>query len=709
MEILGYVCSPLCKQKAELRGIEVPEYELQKSVVERRRSRKMGLVFGSAAAVIVLVLGVWFWWAWFGQKPTAIFATRFEKPAYSGASALCGDNQIVFLHGSTLARHDLGQKKELWSANLMDKAEIARKVEKELKALHELQDKLNSDAPDAPPVKIPSPEKLARELELSSAASLELRVVGQNIWVQSPGKIVHYDWDTGKVVKELKVEGGFGGFLLRGDELLMFDEKPYRHIINHINLVTADMRKEVIVDPERPDSAVAKAATNTNAKAGTTIASRGKGGGAGLPTGAPGKDGGKPLDAKKVEQQYSRLSIPGRLAYPAVLAVQRGQERALAEMNGPNAAEPEEAWPTNQFTFIPAKGGYVEYEAHMIEHRVITHEAVKVEGPKKSALDGPVTAGNSIDVASQMLNEMQRERGGGTITEDASRYKVTLRRAPDGKISSPDDKTAPADTKPSADSKGPATASNETTDDCTWVGEVIGHPSVFALKTVNVVAAKKLVIVLDKNNKKLWQAELVYDVDGYGSVEDDPRRGQGPCVERDNTLFVFDEGMLTSFDLKTGTKRWRLPSVGITGLFFDDDGKLYVNTSTASPDALKFSRTIDLNRNVTGLLLKMDPLTGKTLWSRELNGDLAYVSGKYLITMQSYWPPDYDEEEENPYRMTTGMETDPFIRLRRINPRNGKDLWVHFQLRCPVDVQFEKNRIHLVFKKEVQVLKFRSL
>jgi hypothetical protein len=35
-------------------------------------------------------------------------------------------------------------------------------------------------------------------------------------------------------------------------------------------------------------------------------------------------------------------------------------------------------------------------------------------------------------------------------------------------------------------------------------------------------------------------------------------------------------------------------------------------------------------------------------------------------------------------------------------------MWEHFQQRAPLDVAFEKNTIRMVFKKEVQVLKFFS-
>ena len=36
-------------------------------------------------------------------------------------------------------------------------------------------------------------------------------------------------------------------------------------------------------------------------------------------------------------------------------------------------------------------------------------------------------------------------------------------------------------------------------------------------------------------------------------------------------------------------------------------------------------------------------------------------------------------------------------------------MWDYYQARAPLDVQFNGNMIELVFKKEVQVLKFLSL
>src|SRR5207244_11307494 len=117
-------CSPLCKAKAESHGIDLPVYQGQKSFVEARVWRKTAWIGGSLCALALAVLGFWFWYGWFGSMPRTAFSVRFGEPAYSGQSALVAPDQIVFLHGATLARHDLKQKKEIWSRRLIDQPEI---------------------------------------------------------------------------------------------------------------------------------------------------------------------------------------------------------------------------------------------------------------------------------------------------------------------------------------------------------------------------------------------------------------------------------------------------------------------------------------------------------------------------------------------------------------------------------------------------------
>jgi hypothetical protein len=330
--------------------------------------------------------------------------------------------------------------------------------------------------------------------------------------------------------------------------------------------------------------------------------------------------------------------------------------------------------PADQFSFIPSDLGYIQFSVRLLEARFESRNAMKAPSGK-SVLDGNLTAAQTPEAANEILNDMQRERGGGYVTEDVSRYQVTVRR--------PDVKNAPE-----------------------WTGEVIGPPSLFPLKTVTVVAAGKTVIVLDPTNKKLWQATLSYRVPGGSGAfaEDVSRVGEGPCVERGDALYVCDEAVLTAFDLATGNVRWRIPSIGIAGVFFDDQGMMYVNTTTASPEAIKYSRQIDVTQKTGAVVLKVDPKTGKTLWTAEPGGLVAYVSGKYVYALRSHQANE--DEKMKPY--LTGLEIPSHVMIKRLNPRNGRELWRHYERRAPLDVRFEENSIQLVFKKEVEVLRFVS-
>src|SRR5256885_10211271 len=52
-----------------------------------------------------------------------------------------------------------------------------------------------------------------------------------------------------------------------------------------------------------------------------------------LPTGMPGRDAGKAMDPAKVAEQAQRMSLPARIALPAVLANSWSQERTLDSLN----------------------------------------------------------------------------------------------------------------------------------------------------------------------------------------------------------------------------------------------------------------------------------------------------------------------------------------------------------------------------------------
>ena len=90
--------------------------------------------------------------------------------------------------------------------------------------------------------------------------------------------------------------------------------------------------------------------------------------------------------------------------------------------------------------------------------------------------------------------------------------------------------------------------------------------------------------------------------------------------------------MLTAFDIATGNARWRLPSIGVVGLFFDDKGMLFVNTTTADPENIKYSRQIDITQKIEAILLKIDPQTGRTLWSVKPGGFISPTCRENIFT-----------------------------------------------------------------------------
>jgi len=663
MELFGYVCSPLCKARAASHGIQVPIYQGSKSAAEQRRWRKVVWFVGSAGTLTLAVIGFWIWYAWFGLLPKQVFSVRFPEPSYSGQSAFAGADQLVFLHGGTLVRHDMRQKKDIWSQYLIEKDEIKAEIAREMEQAKALISKANNEAWQKMP-KMPDPEKLGQSLEREAAAALGLWVRGQNVWIVSSQKLTRYDWASGKPAQEIKLPMGNAGLICRGDELLAFDVESGKPAMMSVNLNSCDSRTtELSGDRSSTEKSSPPPATKPTPKRNAPKA--------GLPTGIPGRDAGKVMDPARVAAQAQNLSLPSRIALPAVLANSWSQERALAELDEnprPRSQTPATPPPTEHFTILPTKDGYIEFSCRLLEFKTIAHSTLK-PAPAKSVLEGPVNVTQSGEVANEILNEMQRERGGGVVQEDVSRYGVTLRHS-----------------------------GSET-----WTGEVVGTPALLALETVNVLAANKTLIVFDKANKKLWQTTLNFNLaHDFPTAELMPAYGHGPCVEQRDTLYVFDPGVLSAFDLKTGNARWRLPSVGITGIFFDDQGMLYVNTTTGSPDRIKFSHQIDINQKIISVVLKVSPTNGKILWSNQTVGLVNYVSGKYIYTLQSYAP---EEEDDNPYRQETGFEKQPFMRLKRLNPKNGHEMWEHFQQRAPLDVQFDKNYIRLVFKKEVQVLR----
>ena len=103
------------------------------------------------------------------------------------------------------------------------------------------------------------------------------------------------------------------------------------------------------------------------------------------------------------------------------------------------------------------------------------------------------------------------------------------------------------------------------------------------------------------------------------------------------------------------------------------------------------------------MILKLEAATGKILWTAQPGGFISSLSGKFIYTVETYDPGDQTRQ------MDIGVETPPYFRLRRIDPGSGRVLWARIEERVPVAMAFDQNLIRLVFKREVEILRFFSL
>jgi len=174
----------------------------------------------------------------------------------------------------------------------------------------------------------------------------------------------------------------------------------------------------------------------------------------------------------------------------------------------------------------------------------------------------------------------------------------------------------------------------------------------------------------------------------------------------DKSLYLFDQGVLTAFDLPSGNVRWRLTSVGISRIQADDDGNLYVNSTTATPEDIQFSEQIEIDDAAKPVLLKVEAKSGKVLWRSSNIGDCE-LSGEYLYAMNL---------QSGGFGLANGLgaalgsysDSPSNFRLFRIDDETGKRVWDFYNKGGPNEVDFEGTRILLRFEKEVRVLKYLS-
>ena len=323
--------------------------------------------------------------------------------------------------------------------------------------------------------------------------------------------------------------------------------------------------------------------------------------------------------------------------------------------------------------FIAAGDNVVEFQVRMIEEHFNEVQSIKAnKGPSK--LNENVTAATPVaPVAEEMFNDLARSRNGGYKTVDESRYGVVLRR--------------------------------NSKDIPDWRGEVVGPPFFFPSKTVDVLTAGTGIWIFDKQNKLLKQDKLAHPIYeklsfGFGQT--------APFLEVDGTLYFYDEGVLTAFELPSGNIRWRLPSVRISNVQSDGKGSLYVCTTSASPEDIQYTDQIKLQDRQIPVLMKVDARSGKIFWKVDHLGVGCYLSDKFVYAsnvQRGGAGPSLAIGLAQALGSGGGGGSSRF-RLSRLDPSSGKELWGYYHEGSPENLDFNKNRILLQYEDKVVVLKF---
>lgn len=590
-----------------------PRYPMpRKKGGEGSYDKLIGRSLAAGFALFFAGLGFWAWYAWVGSVPKAYASLRLDSSANSGQLHVQPDDQVVFLHGSRLVRHDFKTGKELWSVQLIDE-KIIEKLSKEEHDRY-LAERSASSGADWGGGVVSLEDVIARH-KRSATDPIHLYARGEAVWLSFTNKLSRYDWQTGRVTSEVDIIPGDNQFVANGDELLV---RQGHDSVLTVNLLSGESKTQKSTAESTPESVKAPATRpGTTPTAGTAQAS---------------------LTNNPAGRNTARRPVGtiNRLAAPAVNAANDNQLRLNAELAGTPAARPSGNRPAGTTAAAPRNS------SGAVDSKLI------------------VTRRGTFQVTTKSLG--QRMLNG----ENTSVVATTLKRL-------------------------------GASDNTTWTGDLPQIPDIHALPSATLLTAGRIAVAIDANGKKLWEQRLESHIPVVAQttfVSETPLRAEGPCVEHRGVIYLADSAGLTALDAASGTQKWRLPCEAPSTMVFDEHGDLYLNIVVSGGGKAEVG------------VQKIEGATGKPLWMIGREGAATYASGKFLYTIDTY-RGDL-EGKEGIDAIPTVLDVGPFIRLRRIDMATGKIKWGHVQERFPLDVRIEKNTFQLLFKKEVQLLKFMS-
>ena len=390
MEQFGYVCSVYCRQQATQKRIYVPVYAHQKSVVADKSYVLAKRITYAVTAVAVLLLGFWFWYAWFARNYKIVYSLPIPKRDVDLGKSfkpdefyqLIGPGQLLSVKNKQVSLFDLAQQKLLWSVPLQTEAEAAAikaaraKNEEIQKRTPKVQDENGFDT-----TRYAGLDPLGY-LNDYYFANPHVIATTNDVWVTLPDRLARFDRQTG-ARKEIGIMDKILSISETDNAILVISGTPGVH--------------ETLTEIMLPEGTLQTEDITTQAEI--------------INPSAPKIKGLKPTAAT------NKLPI-GQLKIAALQAAAASD----SDLDATSAL-----WDEDSHPFIPAGPNVVQFKTKLLERKTIAHDAMKPKG--KSVLDNNnLTASQGLDVAQEMMNDSRRELNGGMETEDVSRYQVSIHR-----------------------------------------------------------------------------------------------------------------------------------------------------------------------------------------------------------------------------------------------------------------------------------------
>ena len=190
MEVFGYLCSPFCRVQALDRKLNIPVCPHQKSVVADKEYLALKRGLAAAAAGIVLVVGVWVWYAWIAVMPKLVYSIKLSETSTNDSFYdLVGPGKLLSVAGGQVAVYDVAAGRTLWSASL-----------------------------EAPVT-----------AGLGHHRGLDTVVASNEVWVLLPSRLAHFNFKTGARGENVELKGSALSFLHDEQSILVVSGADAEH------------------------------------------------------------------------------------------------------------------------------------------------------------------------------------------------------------------------------------------------------------------------------------------------------------------------------------------------------------------------------------------------------------------------------------------------------------------------------------------------